>query len=437
MVPERLPQGSGRIARYIVRFCRIACYVFVVGFGYFTPTESSVQELTIESAVDLARFADPQISAHRLQAEAQDKLSSAATQLPSPTVRTGFLNVPLDSFALHAEPMTQTLIGIRQMIPPQGTRSARSLNHEQLRESFNARASLASKNTVRDTRTTWLEAHYLRQEIELTAQALLLLENLSDVVRARYATGDELQLAVIASELELNRLKSRLIDTQRREFEVLTHLQRLTGVADQLTISAELPNWRAVPRREHVMDSLPEHPRIQIIDSLIAAENAKVQLSESEFKPEWHIDLSYGIRDGLGFEEESRSDFASATISFSLPFAVKRQRDLRLRAAQADEDAARQTRLDVVRNMKSNINVAYSDWRWLSERTELLDEAIVPQTNNHAQAALKAYQNKEGSFADVLLSYVNEVDAKLEQHRVRIDRLKAWATIDSLNGSTK
>lgn len=423
--------------RWIDQFRRLACCASITCFASFSPAQVSVQELTIESAVEQALSAEPRISAFRLQADAQDKLREAATQLPKPIVRTGFLNVPLDSFALHTEPMTQALIGFRQMIPPKGARSAISSNHEQLSKAFNQRASLASQDVVLDTRKTWLEAHYLHQEIQLTEQALLLLENLTDVVRARYATGDELQLAVIAADLELSRLKSRLIDTQRREYEALTLLERLTGIAQADAISTKLPQWSAVPRREHVLDALVKHPRVRIIDSLVSAQSAKVQLSESEFKPEWHVDLSYGIRDGVGFEGDARSDFASATLSFSVPIAAKRQNNLRLRAAQADENAARQSRLEVLRDMRSDINIAYSDWRRLSERIKLLDEAIVPQTQNHAQAALKAYQNKEGSFADVLLSYVNEVDAKLEQHRVRIDRLKAWATIDSLNGSTK
>lgn len=437
MVRECPSRRSRRITRDANRQRRLAYCTLILGFGCFTYAEYSVHELTIEGAVEQTLFADPQITAYRLQADAQDKRKEAATQLPNPTIRTGFLNVPLDDLALNIEPMSQTLIGIRQMIPPKGARSAMSSNHAQLSNAFNHRASLSAKNAILDTRRTWLEAHYLRQEIELTSQALLLLENLTNVVRARYATGDELQLAVIAADLELNRLKNRLIDTQRREFETLSQLQRLTGIEQQVAITGRLPDWSSVPTQEQVLVALTLHPRVQIIDSIIAAENAEVQLSESAFRPEWHIDLSYGIRDGVDQRGDSRSDFASATISFSLPIANKRQHDLRLKAAQADEDTARQSRLDVLRDMRSEIHVAYSDWRRLSERIELLDKAIVPQTQNHAQAALKAYQNKEGSFADVLLSYVGEVDTKLEQHRAQVDRLKSWAVIDSLNGSTE
>lgn len=423
----QFPRREGQLAVCVLFLC----------IGCFATAESSVQDLSIERAVNQALADEPQIRAYQLQADAHDKLKEAAKQLPGPTVRTGLLNVPLDGFALNAEPMTQTLVGVRQTIPPIGARSAMSLNHEQLREAFSHRASLVSKNAKFDTRSTWLEAHYLRHEIDLTSQAIKLLENLADVVRARYATGDELQYSVIAAELELNRLKSRLIDTQRREFKILAQLQRLTGISQPVAISQELPPWRAIPSRQRVVDALSEHPRVQVADATIVAESAKVLLNQAAFKPEWHIDLSYGKRAGVDFNGDARSDFTSATLSFSLPIAVKRRQELRLSAAYANEDAARQTKIEVLRDMAADIAIAFSEWKRLTERIELLNDAIVPQSHNHAQAALNAYQNKEGSFTDVLLSYVNEVDANLEHHRVRVDRLKSWAQIDALNGSTE
>ena len=437
MVRTWLPRGFMRVVPCTKRFHRLASCLSILALGCFAAAESNVHELTIGKAVEQAVLNEPRINAYLLNADAQDMLTRAASMLPTPTIRTGFLNVPVDSLTFEADPMTQTLIGVRQMIPPRGTRAAMSAKHDQLRQSFAHRASFAAKEAKLNTRMTWLEAHYLHQEITLTSQALLLLQNLSDVVRARYATGDELQPAVIAADLELNRLKSRLIDTRRREFETLARLQRLTGRVQEFTIDEKLPQWRNIPEVEHVIAVLLVHPRVRIVDSLIAVENAEVQLSESEYRPEWHIDLSYSVRDGIGSSGDSRSDFASASISFSLPIAAKPRNDLMLQAAQANADAAQQMRLEVLRDMRSEISIAYSDWNRLSERSKLLNEAILPQSQNHAQAALKAYQNKEGSFADVLLSYVNEVDTKLELHRVSVDRLKSWAVIDSLNGSTK
>ena len=403
----------------------------------FAFADANIQELSIDDAVRHALTSDPDIHSLRLLADAQGRLKEAAKHLPDPTLRTGFMNVPLDSFALNREPMTQALIGFRQRIPAIGSRSASSTNHEHLSQVFNHRTSLQEKNITRDTRIVWLEAHYQRHAVDLTSQALELLESLSHVVRARYAAGDELQLAVVAAELELSKLQSRLIETKQREVQTLDELQRLLGVMNGVSIGHKLPNWDAAPAREGVQDSLKAHPRVQAADSVVAAEAAMTRLFETALKPEWHIDLSYGIRSGANLDGDARSDFASATLSFSLPLLAKQKHNLRLLASQANEDNARHSKAKILRDMTAEIAVAYSEWGQLSERLDLLNETIVAQSDNHAQAALKAYQNKEGTFTDVLLSYVNEVDANLEQHRVKIDRLKAWATIDSLNGSTK
>lgn len=425
------------IGRYVAFLVRSVYLALALSFGSFAFADANIQGLSIEDAVKHALSSDPEIHSLRLRADAHGSLKEAAKQLPDPTVRTGFMNVPIDSFALNREPMTQTLIGIRQSIPAAGSRSASSANHEHLSHVFNHRTSIQKKNATRDTRVAWLEAHYQRHAVDLTSQALELLESLSNVIRARYAAGDELQLAVFAAELELSKLQSRLIDTKRREIQTLDELQRLLSVMNRVSIGHKLPNWDAPPARESVQDALKLHPRVQAADSVIEAESAMTRFFETALKPEWHFDLSYGIRDGANLDGGARSDFATATVSFSLPLVAKQKHNLRLLAAQANEDSARHSKSKILRDMTSEIAVAYSEWDRLTERLNLLNETTVAQSDNHAQAALKAYQNKEGSFTDVLLSYVNEVDVKLEQHRVKIDRLKAWATIDSLNGSTK
>ena len=432
-----LRRKSMMAPQYIGCLTGLIGLVLAFGIGNIASGNADTLSLSIEDAIDLALVSDPEIRSLRLHADAQDKLAEAAMQLPEPTVRTGISNVPLDSFALNREPMTQTLIGIRQTIPAIGSRSATSMNLERLSEASHYQAALQAKETTLAVRIAWLEAHYQRRAVALTSQASDLLGSLTDVVRARYAAGDELQLTVLAAELELNGMQSRLIDTERNEFQNLNELRRLLGATRSISIDRELPTWNAVPTKRSVNDALATHPRIQAADAVIAAAAAKVQLRETTLKPEWHIDLSYGARDGNDIGGESRSDFASATLSFSWPFLAKKQHTLRLDAAHTEEDAARLSKDKLLRDMAAEVALAYSEWDLLSESLRLLDDAIVTQTHNHAEAALKAYQNKEGSFEGVLLSYVKEVDAKLDQYRVTIDRLKAWAKIDSLNGLTK
>lgn len=425
------------IARNVAYLARIVGSVIALICGSYSLADIASENVSIEDVVSQALTTEPAIHSLDLKASAQENLKEAAKRLPDPMVRAGILNIPLDSFALNREPMTQTLIGVRQTIPAIGSRIASSMKHGHLSQVLIHQKSLQMKNTTLAARAAWLEAHYQRHAVDLTAQASQLLESFADVVRARYAAGDELQLAVLAAELELSRLQSRLIDTKRSERQTLYELQRLVGVEHALSIALDLPKWDVVPPRADLQESLELHPRIQAADSLIAAESATRQLYETALKPEWHIDLSYGVRNGENLDGNPRSDFASATVSFSIPFVEKRKHQLRLVAAHSNEDSARFVKNMLMRDMSTEIDVAYSEWDRLTERLNLLNDTIVTQSHNHAQAALKAYQNKEGSFTDVLLSYVGEVDSILEQHRVKIDRLKMWATIDSLNGSTK
>ena len=406
-------------------FCSVACLA--------SPLQQ-LMPLSLESAVEIAASRNPNTEAYAARATAFKHSAEAAMQLPAPTMRTGFMNVPMDSLALNAEPMTQSILGVRQAIPPRGVRAAQRLHQMEQAQAMEHLVAAELKQTIYDIRVAWLSVQAYQHELELTSSARELLISLKQIVRARYAAGDELQLAVLAAELEENRLQNRLLDTHRLERNAMAELQRLLDISEDLTIDHILPQWDEVPEHRKVGSALEQHPRMQAARALIAAETAVVELMLTQFNPAWQVDLSYGLRSGDHLNGQARSDFASATVSVSLPWFAKEQNQRRVDAARAKEEAALQTSQALLRDMRAELNKAYEDWHALSERLVLLVDTIVPQTQSHAQATLQAYQNKEGSYADVLLSYVDEVDTGLEMHQLKVDRLKAWAKIDALNG---
>lgn len=416
---------------------RSAMLASLLSLGVVAVADSSSLVLTLEDAVALALADDPGAEIFKARATSYRHDQVAATKLPEPVLRTGMLNVPVDGFALNVEPMTQGVVGVRQVIPPRGVRKAQSLSHEHQAQAMQWLAEANLKETRYATRTAWLNAYLYQHAIVLTTESRELLASLTQIVRARYAAGDELQLAVLAAELERNRLENRLLDMQRLERNALADLASLIGATGAISISADLPEWHTVPSDTTVRTALQSHPRISAAVALVDAEAAQVEHRAALFNPEWHVDVSYGLRSGSHQDGQSRADLASAMVSVSLSWFSKQQNQARLDAARARKEAARQTRHLLMREMNAELIRAYADWRSHSERLELLVNAIVPQSQSHAQAALQAYQNKEGSYTDVLLSYVDGVDAKLDLLRVRIERLKTWAKIDSLNGMTE
>ena len=396
-----------------------------------------LESLSIKEAVRLALTADPTVDALRLRGDAQVHLSEAAKLLPEPTVRTGFMNVPIDSFSLNAEPMTQVHVGVRQTIPPRGARAATSANHRHLESELRHQAKLQTLNTKLATRTAWLEAHYLRFELELSSQIQDLLEDLVEIARVRYAAGKEIQGVVLAAELESSRLASLLIDMRRREHAQLEELRRLMAINDPVVLDSKLPNWSTVPEQAEVVAAVHMHPRMLMSDASIAAAAAQVEIREADFNPLWHVDVNYGLRDGVYDNGSNRSDFVNATLSFTLPILSRASQQQKLGAANFDASGRKAVKDRDFRDLTSEIRTAYDDWNHLTKRATFINKSIIMQSQSHSRAALQEYQNNARSISDVVLSYRVEHNERLAERRVQIDKLLIWAKIDSLNGMTQ
>ncbi|RTZ59092.1 MAG: transporter, partial [Gammaproteobacteria bacterium] len=65
----------------------------------------------------------------------------------------------------------------------------------------------------------------------------------------------------------------------------------------------------------------------------------------------------------------------------------------------------------------------------LKKRQELYRKLLLPQAKQQAQAALLAYQSDRGDFADVMRAYIDDLNTRLDQQRIDVDRLKAKANI--------
>jgi len=73
--------------------------------------------LTLENAIEQAVLEDDWLAANVEREQAMLEEALAAAQLPDPRVSIGLSNLPLDTFNLGQEPMTQLRVGINQVIP--------------------------------------------------------------------------------------------------------------------------------------------------------------------------------------------------------------------------------------------------------------------------------------------------------------------------------
>ncbi|VAX22499.1 Heavy metal RND efflux outer membrane protein, CzcC family, partial [hydrothermal vent metagenome] len=85
-----------------------------------SPMAMADQFLSLETAVKMAREANPGIAAKRALAAASEEVPSQAGALPDPVLMLNAMNLPTDSFSTSQENMTQFQVGVAQAFPYPG-----------------------------------------------------------------------------------------------------------------------------------------------------------------------------------------------------------------------------------------------------------------------------------------------------------------------------
>ena len=77
-----------------------------------------------------------------------------------------------------------------------------------------------------------------------------------------------------------------------------------------------------------------------------------------------------------------------------------------------------------------------ANWLRLGERADLYSNQLLGEASSNAQASLNAYQSGVTEFTSLMRARITDLDVRLEELRVRVDRAKAQASLLYLAGET-
>ncbi|MDJ0710429.1 MAG: TolC family protein [Woeseiaceae bacterium] len=416
-------------------FVHISKIVFMA-FVLWTTTvfADSRAPLTLAAAEKLATDKEPGMVALLARSQAARDLAIAAEQLPDPTMRVGLANFPISGGGFSTEAMTQAQLGFRQTFPRS---RSRELGGEVMRsqgEALRHGADARRREIVASVRRAWLEVYYTQQASTLVSESRPFFADLVTITRSMYGVGRKTQHDVLRAELELSRLDDRLIEIGRMRAEAQAALSRWLGDDAYRPLAASLPNWDTPPNIGNLQMSVASHPSFASAEAAVAAREAAVGKAEEDKRPGWALDIGYGYRDGFLPNGEPRSDFVSVAVTMDLPFFGRNRQDRRLAAALSERGAARSLRAEVRARLLSELSAEDARFSELSRRLALFEERILEQARGQAQAALLAYQSDAGDFADVMRSYIDELNTRLDHIRLQVDRAQSYASLASLGG---
>ncbi len=401
------------------------------------PASGARADLDIDEAVRLALTDDPLIAASQARSQALQDNAIADGQLPDPQLRTGIYNLPTDNFHINEEPSTQLRLGVQQSFPRGKTLHYRQRQGEWKARAATASAELSARRIVRDVRRYFLELYYQTRAETIVTETRVLFLQLVDITRAHYATGRVSQQDVLNASLELARLDDRSTRILNAADSNRAILMKWIGEPATLPVNSKFPALPAPAARAAIQAALPEHPAIRVETAMLEAENQSVSIAREQYKPGWSAGLEYRKRFGEDPDGDDRSDMMAAMLTVDIPLFTKNRQDKRLSASIQQASSIQLNRDDKLRELKQQLDTDYANWQRLGERTELYQSQLLPASSANAQASLNAYQSGVTEFTTLMRARMTDLDVRLDDLRIRVDRAKAQASLLYLDGENQ
>lgn len=395
---------------------------------------ASEPPLSLQTLEAIAANDDPAVRQLKLQAEAMAEAAVAAGQLPDPQLRLGAVSLPVDSFDLSQEPMTQLQLGYRQRFAPGDSLQLRSQQVEMQSTALQSMADdrrLMNRQLLREDYFNLLQQQKMLQVVRSAAQ---LLEELVEVSGDYYATGRTQQQDVLQAEVEYARMRDREIEvTERLEIHQARLAKWLNNAwLTELVVSDAQLN--APVAREEISAKLSDHPRLVALSMTASSAETAVSVAREQTRPGWTLDVAYGARDGTNANGTSRSDLISAVVSIDLPI-FQSQRQHRTIQAEANRLDAQWAHLqDAMRQMQSELNREWASYQRNSQRLDLFNTSLLPQAQASSEASMAAYQAGVADFTMLLQSRLTQFELELDYLRVQLEQQVALSRLHYLAG---
>jgi len=394
----------------------------------------AVEPLSLSSAEQLALSLDPEIVRLHEQREAIGERAVAAGQLPDPGIKMGVMSLPVDTFAFDQEPMTQFLVGAQQMFPAGHTRALRQQQMQVQAGVQDAMSDDRRRQVVAEVRKLWLELAYNRDAERVVQSQLALYRDLQTTIERRYTSGRGGQQEIVRIELEQNLMQEQLIGLKREAAAMRAALSEWIGeqAFGELSLSTvQLPN---LPQRSALEQQVGVHPMVEADRVRMQASEVGEDLARQRYKPDWGVEVSYGLRDGNDPSGASRPDFFSAMLMFSVPVFTGDRQDRAVAAASAETRAALNQVKNRQRALRARGEAMWENYQQQQEMLALYREDVLPAAEANVTATLNAYEGQRVSFDEYIRAENMALTKSLRASRLQANVLKAQVELLYLVG---
>jgi len=393
--------------------------------------------LTLQTALDIAVRDNPNLAQIQARSEAFAAIPSQVGSLPDPVISFNALNLPVNSFDLAQENMTQMQGGISQAVPFFGKLDLREQVANHQAEAASHDVTEARYRLLRDVKKTWWALFYLDRALDIVIVNQDLLRQFVKIARTKYEVGEGLQQDVLLAQLEL----SKLLDTEivltgaiarsKAQLNALLNLPANHKMSLPEKTREDLPNLRT----EAFLFTQAESYRGLLASrrESIHAAQSRLDLAKKDYFPDFEVGAFYGGRaDTLSGQQ--RADFLSLKLSMTVPIFAASKQSKAVDQRYSELIQQRYALQDQWNNVRAEISTAYSDFQQTKNQALLFKTGIIPQARQTVASMLVGYQVNKVDFLNLVRSQITLYNYETQYWKVLSQANQALAQLTAVVG---
>ena len=394
--------------------------------------------LTLQAATELAIQDNPDLAQIRARAQAMAAIPSQEGALPDPEISFNAMSLPVNTFNLHQEDMTQLGAGISQAIPFPGKLALREQAATFEAEAASQNITEARWRLLSEVKTTWWLIYYLDRTLQITDSNYALLQQFVEIARTKYEVGEGLQQDVLLAQLELSKLLNQQLMLKASRRNAAASLNALldkpanTDVHLPETVVLQLPTLI----QENRLYQQAERSRALLESNRLGINAAKsrLDLAKKGYLPDFTVDAAYGARANTPSGSQ-RSDLLSLNLSINVPiFAAQKQaKAVDQRTSELLQE--KYTLQDEWNKVRSQITQGYTDYQRAKDQVVLFETGIVPQARQTVASMLAGYQVNKVDFLNLVRSQITLFEYETQYWKAFTEANQSLAQISAAVGS--
>ena len=397
------------------------------------------QENTFKSVlqgfIETALKNNPAIKAFQHRIKAAQEVPSQVSSLDDPILQFQLMNLPVDTFDLSQEAVTQKQFSLSQKLPYPGKLGLKAEIAEKNIAITQQDLEEARLSITRDVKLAFYELCFVLAATNITRENKTLLEQFVTIAESKYSVGKGLQQDVLKAQVELTKIMEQLIEFQKLAGIEKARLNSLMNLLPQetLTIPHGIGKTDFIFTVPGLQDIAEKHrPLLSKIRSLRERYGTSKKLAEKEYYPNFNVGLKYGQRQEA--RNIDRPDFVSAWVGINIPIWYKTKQSRRVLETTYKVEMAGETYNKAKNQIFLKIKELVDKERQGGKTLALIEQGILPQARQSLESALAGYSVDKVDFLTLLNNQVTLFKWQIRYHRELTDYEKNLAVIEQSAG---